>query len=36
MAIYEARAQDFLKRALVLCHITPGLPLREPELLSVI
>ena len=35
MAIYEAHAQDFLKRALVLCHIPPGPPLREPELLSV-
>jgi hypothetical protein len=36
MAIYEAHAQDFLKRVLVLCHIPPGPPLREPELLSVI
>jgi hypothetical protein len=35
MAIYEAHAQDFLKRVLVLCHIPPGPPLREPELLSV-
>jgi hypothetical protein len=35
MEIYEAHAQEFLKRALVLCHISPGLPLREPELLSV-
>jgi hypothetical protein len=35
MAIYEAHAQEFLKRALVLCHIPPGPPLREPELLSV-
>jgi hypothetical protein len=35
MAIYEAHTQDFLKRALVLCYIPPGLPLREPELLSV-
>jgi hypothetical protein len=35
MAIYEAHAQDFLRRALVLCHIPPGPPLREPELLSV-
>jgi len=35
MDVYEAHAQDFLKRALVLCHITPGPPLREPELLSV-
>ena len=36
MEIYEAHAQEFLKRALVLCHIPPGPPLREPELLSVI
>ena len=35
MAIYESHAQDFLKHALVLCHIPPGPPLREPELLSV-
>ena len=35
MAIYEAHAQEFLKRALVLCYIPPGPPLREPELLSV-
>jgi hypothetical protein len=35
MAIYEAHAQEFLQRALVLCHISPGPPLREPELLSV-
>lgn len=35
MAIYEAHAQEFLKRVLVLCHVTPGPPLREPELLSV-
>jgi hypothetical protein len=35
MEIYEAHAQEFLKRALVLCHIPPGPPLREPELLSV-
>jgi hypothetical protein len=35
MDIYEAHAQDFLKRALVLGHIPPGPPLREPELLSV-
>ena len=35
MDIYEANAQEFLKRALVLCHIPPGQPLREPELLSV-
>jgi hypothetical protein len=36
MAIYEAHAQDFLKRALVLCYIPPGPLLQEPELLSVI
>jgi hypothetical protein len=36
MEIYEVHVQEFLKRALVLCHIPPGLPLREPELLSVI
>ena len=35
MEIYEAHAQEFLKRALMLCHIPPGPPLREPELLSV-
>ena len=35
MDIYEAHAQEFLKRALVLFHIPPGPPLREPELLSV-
>jgi orsellinic acid/F9775 biosynthesis protein OrsD/helicase-like protein/RAD3-like DEAD/DEAH box helicase len=35
MAIYEAHAQDFLKRALVLCHIPGGPPLRASELLSV-
>ncbi|KFY96400.1 hypothetical protein V500_02461 [Pseudogymnoascus sp. VKM F-4518 (FW-2643)] len=35
MAIYEATAQEFLKRLLVLKHIPPGPPLREPELLSV-
>jgi len=35
MEIYEAYAQEFLKRALVLCHILSGPPLREPELLSV-
>jgi hypothetical protein len=34
--IYELYAQDFLKYVLVLCHIPPGPPLREPELLSVI
>jgi hypothetical protein len=36
MAIYEAHTQDFLKRALVLYYILPGLLLREPELLLVI
>lgn len=35
MAIYEANAQEFLKRVLILCHIPPGQPLRESELLSV-
>ena len=35
MEIYKAHAQEFLKRALVLCHIPPSLPLREPKLLSV-
>jgi superfamily II DNA helicase RecQ len=35
MAIYESHAQNFLKHVLVLCHIPPGPPLREPELLSV-
>src|SRR5438045_9735663 len=33
--INESNAQEFLKRALVLCHIPPGQPLQEPELLSV-
>ncbi|KAH8760012.1 hypothetical protein BGZ57DRAFT_770469, partial [Hyaloscypha finlandica] len=35
IAIYEAYAQEFLKRALVLYYISPGPLLREPELLSV-
>jgi Lhr-like helicase len=35
MAMYEANAQEFLKRVLILCHIPPGQPLRESELLSV-
>ena len=35
MALYEASAQEFLKRILILCHISSGQPLREPELLSV-
>ena len=35
MAIYEAHAQELLRHLLVLCHITSGQPLREPELLSV-
>ena len=35
MDIYEAQAQEFLKRLLVLTHITAGQALREPELLSV-
>lgn len=35
MAIYEAHAQELLRRLLVLCHITSGQSLREPELLSL-
>jgi hypothetical protein len=35
MDIYEAHAQEFLKRVLILCHISAGPPLREPEILSV-
>jgi hypothetical protein len=35
MDIYESYVQDFLKRVIVLCHIPPGPPIREPELLSV-
>ncbi len=35
MEIYEAYAQEFLKRVLVLCHIPPGLLLWELELLSM-
>lgn len=35
IAIYEAHAQEFLKRVLILFHIPPGPLLREPELLSV-
>ncbi|KAF7880786.1 uncharacterized protein EAF01_000538 [Botrytis porri] len=35
MKIYEVQAQEFLKRLLILCHIAPGPPLREPELLSI-
>ena len=34
--VYEAKVQDFLKRILVLCHITAGQPLREPEVLSIL
>ncbi|KAJ6787592.1 hypothetical protein PWT90_08516 [Aphanocladium album] len=34
MATYEADAQLFLGRLLVLCHIVPGPPLRAPEILS--
>jgi orsellinic acid/F9775 biosynthesis protein OrsD/helicase-like protein/RAD3-like DEAD/DEAH box helicase len=34
--IYESKVQDFLKRLLILCHITAGQPLREPELLSIV
>jgi hypothetical protein len=33
--VYEAHVQDFLKRLLVLCHVTSGQPLRQPELLSI-
>lgn len=36
MEIYEAHAQEFLKRVLVLFRISPSPLLREPELLSVI
>ena len=35
IAIYESQAQDFLKCVLVLCNVSSGPPLREPELLSV-
>jgi hypothetical protein len=35
MAIYEVSAQGFLKSLLVLKHVPPGRPFREPELLSV-
>jgi hypothetical protein len=35
IALYEAQAQKFLKRLLVLYHILASQPLREPELLSV-
>lgn len=35
MAIYEAHAQELLRHLLILCHITSGQPLREPELLSI-
>ena len=34
--IYEASAQKFLKRMLVIGHITPGSLLREPEYLSIL
>jgi Orsellinic acid/F9775 biosynthesis cluster protein D/Helicase conserved C-terminal domain/DEAD/DEAH box helicase len=34
--VYEAKVQDFLKRLLILCHITSGQPLREPEMLSIL
>ena len=33
--VYEAHVQDFLRRLLVLCHVTSGQPLRQPELLSI-
>ncbi|ELR07740.1 hypothetical protein GMDG_08537 [Pseudogymnoascus destructans 20631-21] len=35
IAVYEGYVQQFLKQLLVLCHITAGQPLREPELLSI-
>ncbi|KFZ25266.1 hypothetical protein V502_00258 [Pseudogymnoascus sp. VKM F-4520 (FW-2644)] len=35
MAVYEATAQEFLKSVLVLKHVPPGRPLREPELLGL-
>ena len=35
MAIYESHTQEFLKRVLVLYHISPGSLLRELELLLV-
>ena len=35
MAIYEANVQEFLRPGLVLAHLSPGPPLREPDLLSV-
>jgi len=33
--IYEAQVQDFLKRMMILIHITAGQPIREPEILSI-
>ena len=33
--MYEASVQEFLRRMPVLCHITAGQPLREPEILSI-
>jgi hypothetical protein len=33
--IYESKVQKFLQRMLILCHITGGPPLREPEILSL-
>lgn len=35
MALYEAHAQEFLRRLVVLVHVAPGPPLQAPELLSV-
>ena len=35
IALYEAQVQKFLSALLVLCHITPGPPMREHELLSI-
>ncbi len=34
--VYKAKVQDFLKRMLVLCYITAGQLLREPEYLSIL
>lgn len=34
IAVYESYVQEFLGHMLVLCHITAGQPLREPEILS--
>ena len=34
--VYEASAQKFLKRMLVIGHITPGPLLQEPKYLSIL